>query len=99
MTLTDNLQKVHSVARAQALESFEYFVNTVLGVKLSSSLCDEVQRLVEFEDLQGAYVILTVRYEGALTAWLSVIQKGPKLLSAPTETFQWLFGEFIERAA
>lgn len=91
MTVVDQLIHVHSVARAQAVEDFEFFATTVLGLRIEPTVCDQIQRAVE----RNQPLRLEGRAQLALTAWLAVIGRAGPLSDAPTETFQWLFGAYV----
>lgn len=96
----DRLLEVRSVARARAVEDFEFFANYVLGLSVPKELCSTVQRAVE----QGQDVVLTgvrnpKRLENALGAWLVVTGKKTlsqgEHLTVESETFSWLFAEQV----
>lgn len=102
----DNLNEVRSVARARAQEDFFFFATTVCGTRLTQTQCETVQQKVE---RAGPEVVaslevdkcpwLPVRERWTLGAWLVVMGWAPKMAQAPTETFSWLFHDFVERAA
>jgi hypothetical protein len=87
----DSLTEARQVARERAIESFEYFANYVLGARLDPDLCDVIQ--------QDGMCDRGEKYERAYDAWLAVQRLGPKLALAPTETFRWLFSDFVEGVA
>lgn len=91
----DRLTNLRDIARAQATEDFEYFANTVCGSRFDPIQCSLIQKQVE----QGVTVVLPPKQQKVLDAWLVIIGRGEKLTVAPTETFQWLFAEHVEREA
>lgn len=89
----DRLSELRSIARAQALESFDYFANHVLGSKLPSEICDAVQKEIEQSSSNSYNYSDSCNF--AVSAWLCVQGKTAKLPKAPTATFAWLFGDFL----
>lgn len=85
------LSAVHSIARARATESFEYFANTVLSARLEPEFCDAVQKSIE----RGEVLAFPPFQGRAVRAWLSAIGREEKLPSAPTATFAWLFDDRV----
>lgn len=85
------LNDVRRLARAKALEDFEYFSNYVLGVRLDAATCFAAQKAVE----RGEEVRLPSKsYEAALRSWLYIVRRQGELCNAhKTDTFSWLFGE------
>lgn len=95
----DALSEVRSAARARAQEDFEYFANSVLGLRLTQSFCSDVQKRVEAHNEE--FILTPARAEAsALNAWLVVLgRRDISALDVQGETFCWLFGEYAKRAA
>lgn len=72
MTILSNtdVSSVRDQVRVNALESFEFFANSVLGCFLSSEVCERVQEVVE--DQEDAFFESRVprAFAVALYAWL-----------------------------
>src|SRR5678816_1212725 len=109
MTSFDRLDDVRAVARARAVESFEYFLFHVLGSRVPCGVGDIVQKSVEL-GLQGEMLFLLpvqltqrehVELRRALELWLVVIGRKQGVVlghEAPSETFAWLFAEELRAA-
>lgn len=104
MTHFDKLYEVRDVARARALEDFEYFANSVMGVNVARATCDVVQELV----LKGRVSSLTQfdlpqhklrSLQNAAMGWMILLHGHADMHErfAPNATYEWLFAD--ERAA
>lgn len=100
-----SLVSTGELVRAQAQENFEFFCNSVCGLRVSSELCEVLQRAIlhgeRVESLHAVRELEPQRLRDqillAVRGWEFVLGRRADVPQGLGETFSWLFG--VEVAA